>query len=68
MPVKDTIAGFKEVIAGNMDHIPEQAFYMVGNLDEVMQKADAMSEGRPNRAADGGNYYAVSYPGAGTGG
>ena len=37
--------GFKEVIAGNMDHIPEQAFYMVGNLDEAMQKAEAMKRG-----------------------
>jgi F-type H+-transporting ATPase subunit beta len=45
VPVKDTIAGFREVIAGNMDHIPEQAFYMVGNLDEVVQKADAMKRG-----------------------
>jgi F-type H+-transporting ATPase subunit beta len=45
VPVKDTIAGFKEVIAGNMDHIPEQAFYMVGNLDEVVQKAEAMKRG-----------------------
>src|SRR5215468_1054885 len=43
--VKDTIAGFKEVIAGNMDHIPEQAFYMVGNLDEAVQKAEAMKRG-----------------------
>src|SRR5256885_4617739 len=45
VPVKDTIAGFKEVIAGNLDHIPEQAFYMVGNLDEVVQKAEAMKRG-----------------------
>jgi F-type H+-transporting ATPase subunit beta len=45
VPVKDTITGFKEVIAGNMDHIPEQAFYMVGNLDEVQQKAEAMKRG-----------------------
>ena len=45
VPVKDTIAGFKEVIAGNMDHIPEQAFYMVGNLDEAVQKAEAMKRG-----------------------
>src|ERR671936_425140 len=45
VPVKDTIAGFKEVIAGNMDHIPEQAFYMVGNLDEVLQKAEEMKRG-----------------------
>jgi F0F1-type ATP synthase beta subunit len=28
-----------------MDHIPEQAFYMVGNLDEVVQKAEAMKRG-----------------------
>ena len=37
--IKDTIEAFKEVISGNMDDIPEQAFYMVGNLDEVHEKA-----------------------------
>jgi F-type H+-transporting ATPase subunit beta len=45
VPVKDTIAGFKELISGNLDHIPEQAFYMVGNLDEVFQKADRLKQG-----------------------
>jgi len=45
VPVKETIAGFREVIAGNLDHIPEQAFYMVGNLDEVLQKAEALRRG-----------------------
>src|SRR5262249_54780994 len=45
VPVKDTIAGFKEVIAGNLDQIPEQALYMVGNLDEVLEKAEAMKRG-----------------------
>ena len=45
VPVRETIAGFKELIAGNMDHIPEQAFYMVGNLDEAVQKAEAMKRG-----------------------
>jgi F-type H+-transporting ATPase subunit beta len=45
VPVKETIAGFREVIAGNLDHIPEQAFYMVGNLDEVQQKAEALRRG-----------------------
>lgn len=42
VPLKETVAGFKEILAGNMDHIPEQAFYMVGNLDEVMEKAERM--------------------------
>ncbi len=46
VPLKETIAGFKEVIAGNMDHIPEQAFYMVGNLDEAVQKAERLRAGR----------------------
>src|SRR5262245_19844507 len=45
VPLADTIAGFKEIIAGNMDHLPEQAFYMVGQLDEVVQKAEAMKRG-----------------------
>jgi F-type H+-transporting ATPase subunit beta len=44
--IGDTIAGFKELIAGQVDHIPEQAFYMVGNLDEAMEKAQQMQRGR----------------------
>ena len=39
VPIKETIAAFKEVIDGNMDEVPEQAFYMVGNLEEVQEKA-----------------------------
>jgi F-type H+-transporting ATPase subunit beta len=39
VPIKETLEAFKEVISGNMDDIPEQAFYMVGNLDEVHEKA-----------------------------
>jgi len=37
--VEDTVAGFKEILDGNMDEIPEQAFYMVGGLEEVHEKA-----------------------------
>jgi F-type H+-transporting ATPase subunit beta len=37
--VADTIAGFKEILNGNMDKVPEQAFYMVGGLEEVHEKA-----------------------------
>ncbi len=39
VPIKETIDGFKEVIDGKLDDIPEQAFYMVGNIDEVREKA-----------------------------
>ncbi|MFC1475155.1 F0F1 ATP synthase subunit beta [Candidatus Zixiibacteriota bacterium] len=35
--IEDTIHGFKELISGNLDHIPEQFFYMVGGLDEVLE-------------------------------
>jgi F-type H+/Na+-transporting ATPase subunit beta len=45
VPLKETIAGFKEIIAGNMDHLPEQAFYMVGNLDDAVQKAERLRSG-----------------------
>ncbi|THF60167.1 F0F1 ATP synthase subunit beta [Pseudothauera rhizosphaerae] len=37
--LKDTIAGFKAIVSGDLDHLPEQAFYMVGNIDEAIEKA-----------------------------
>ncbi|WP_068809073.1 F0F1 ATP synthase subunit beta [Thauera phenolivorans] len=37
--LKDTIAGFKAIVSGELDHLPEQAFYMVGNIDEAIEKA-----------------------------
>ena len=39
VPLKDTIAGFKMIVNGECDHMPEQAFYMVGNIDEAIEKA-----------------------------
>src|SRR5574343_395399 len=36
VPLKETIRGFKGLLAGEYDHIPEQAFYMVGGIDEVI--------------------------------
>ena len=36
--VEDTVKGFSELIAGNMDHVPEQLFYMAGSLDEVLER------------------------------
>ncbi len=41
--LEDTIAGFKGLIAGEYDHIPEPAFYMCGSMDEVMAKAQKMA-------------------------
>ncbi|MBI5747075.1 MAG: F0F1 ATP synthase subunit beta [Nitrospirae bacterium] len=40
--LKDTIKGFKEIIAGKHDNLPEQAFYMVGTIDEVLEKAEKL--------------------------
>jgi len=37
--LKDTIAGFKAILNGDMDQYPEQAFYMVGSIDEVAERA-----------------------------
>ncbi|WP_188152086.1 F0F1 ATP synthase subunit beta [Teredinibacter waterburyi] len=37
--LKDTISGFKGLLAGEYDHLPEQAFYMVGSIDEAVEKA-----------------------------
>ncbi|GIX32695.1 MAG: ATP synthase subunit beta [Lysobacterales bacterium] len=39
VPLKETIRGFKMIVDGELDHIPEQAFYMVGGVDEVIEKA-----------------------------
>jgi len=41
--VKDTISGFEKIGKGEMDHLPEQAFYMVGPLAEAVQKADRIA-------------------------
>ncbi|MBF0218547.1 MAG: F0F1 ATP synthase subunit beta [Gammaproteobacteria bacterium] len=40
--LKETIAGFKAIVAGEYDHLPEQAFYMVGSIDEAVEKAKSL--------------------------
>ncbi len=42
--VKDTVRGFKEILDGKHDDLPEQAFYMVGGIEEVVEKAKKLSE------------------------
>jgi len=42
VPLKETIKGFKEIVDGKMDDMPEQAFYMVGPIEEVLAKAETL--------------------------
>ncbi|OOG40175.1 F0F1 ATP synthase subunit beta [Rhodanobacter sp. C05] len=42
VPLKETIRGFKMIVDGDVDHLPEQAFYMVGSIDEAVKKAEEM--------------------------
>ena len=41
--LEDTIRGFKGLVNGDYDHLPEAAFYMVGNIDEAIEKAAKMA-------------------------
>ena len=43
VPIDQTISGFKEILDGKYDHLPEVAFYMVGNIDEVSAKAERLA-------------------------
>jgi F-type H+/Na+-transporting ATPase subunit beta len=43
--IADTVKGFKEIVEGRHDAIPEQAFYMVGTIEEVLAKAEKMAKG-----------------------
>jgi F-type H+/Na+-transporting ATPase subunit beta len=43
VPIAETIRGFKEIIEGKHDALPEQAFYMVGTIDEVVESAKKMA-------------------------
>jgi len=42
--LQDTIAGFKQILNGELDHLPEVAFYMVGDIKDVVEKADRLAE------------------------
>ncbi|MCL0028140.1 F0F1 ATP synthase subunit beta [Peptococcaceae bacterium] len=45
VPLKETIRGFKEIVAGQHDNLPEEAFYMVGTIDEAVEKGKKLLEG-----------------------
>ncbi len=42
VPIADTVRSFKEIVDGKYDHLPEQAFYMVGTIEEAVEKAEKM--------------------------
>lgn len=44
VPVAESIRGFKEILAGRYDHLPEQAFYMVGTIEDVIAKAKTLKD------------------------
>ena len=43
VPVEETVRGFKMIVDGDCDHLPEQAFYMVGTIDDAFAKAQRMA-------------------------
>ena len=43
VPIRDTVRGFKEILEGQHDALPEQAFYMVGPIEEAVEKAERMA-------------------------
>jgi F-type H+-transporting ATPase subunit beta len=45
VPVKETVRGFKAILEGEHDALPEAAFYMVGTIDEAMEKAKSIRGG-----------------------
>jgi F-type H+-transporting ATPase subunit beta len=44
VPLAETIRGFKEIVEGKHDELPEQAFYMVGSIDQVVEKAKGLRD------------------------
>ena len=43
VPIRETVRGFKEILSGQHDNLPEQAFYMVGTIDEAVENAERMA-------------------------
>ncbi len=43
MPLPETIRAFREIVEGKHDDLPEQAFYMVGTIDDAIAKAQKMA-------------------------
>ena len=46
VPVAETVRGFKEIIEGKHDDLPEAAFYMVGTIEQAQEKAEQIASGK----------------------
>ncbi len=44
VPIADTVKGFKEIVEGKHDDVPEQAFYMGGTIEEALEKAEKLKK------------------------
>jgi len=44
VPIADTVRSFKAICAGEYDHLPEAAFYMVGTIEDAVKKAESMAQ------------------------
>ena len=49
--LSDTIKGFKGIVNGDYDHLPENAFYMVGTIEEALEKAKKIAASTASKAA-----------------
>jgi F-type H+-transporting ATPase subunit beta len=45
VPISETIRGFKEILEGKHDNLPEQSFMMVGTIDEAVEKGKKLTKG-----------------------
>jgi F-type H+-transporting ATPase subunit beta len=45
VPIRDTVRGFNEILDGKHDDLPEQAFYMVGTIEEAREAAEKLAAG-----------------------
>jgi F-type H+-transporting ATPase subunit beta len=52
VPVEETVRGFKEIVDGEHDDIPERAFYMQGGIEQVLEQAKSMKAEEPDKAAE----------------
>ncbi len=53
VPIKETVRGFKEILEGKHDTLPEQAFYMMGTIDEAVEQAKRLGVGAENVQPEG---------------
>jgi F-type H+-transporting ATPase subunit beta len=42
VPIRETVRGFREILDGKHDDLPEQAFFMVGTIDQAVEKAERL--------------------------